>query len=74
MYETFEDKKNSDKHNLVIETKELLDCLPEKDIALVNQIVKKLILAWDPDYTKVSSEEAEKLKAEEQEMKAGMYY
>ena len=74
MYELSEDKKNNDKHNLVMETKELLDCLPEEDIALVNQIVKKLILAWDPDYTKVSFKEAENLETAEQEMKAGKFF
>lgn len=74
MSESSADKKIDGKRDLVIETKELLDCLPEEDIALVNQIVKKLILAWDPDYTKVSFEEAEKIEGAEQEMKEGIFF
>lgn len=74
MGETSADKKIDGKRDLVRETKELLDCLPEEDIALVNLLVKKFILAWDPYYTKFSHKEAENLKAAEQEMKAGMFF
>ena len=31
-----------------------------------NEFVKKLILAWDPDFTKVTPEEAARIKAAEE--------
>ena len=36
---------------------DMVDMLPEKDQALAFELVKKLVLAWDPDFTKVTPAE-----------------
>ncbi len=38
-----------------IQTAELLDILPDEDISIVNALVRKLVRAWDPDFTKVTA-------------------
>ena len=40
--------------------------LPVEDQRFAYEFVKKLVLAWDPNYTKVTPEEAERLKAAEE--------
>jgi len=40
--------------------------LPEEDQRFAYEFVKKLMLAWDPDFTKVTSEEAERIKSAEE--------
>lgn len=51
--------------NIAIEAARLLDILPEADKAFAYEFIKKLVLAWDPDFTKVTTEEAERMdKAE----------
>lgn len=42
---------------LVSQTTKMLELLPEDSLFLVNALVKKLITAWDPDFTKVTSDE-----------------
>ena len=51
----------------------MVDMLPEQDQALALELVKKLVLAWDPDYTKMTP--AEKLQVDKAaaEMEAGEY-
>ena len=36
----------------------LMDLLPEADQDFAYEFIKKLVLAWDPDYTKVTPQEA----------------
>ena len=60
--------------NLVAQTAEMLSLLPEDEISLVNALVRKLILAWDPDFTKVTQDEAYALEQADSEMKSGEYY
>ena len=51
--------------NIAMDAARLIDMLPEKDKNLAYEIIKKLVLAWDPDYTKVTEEEAKQIaKAE----------
>jgi len=38
---------------------EMIDMLPEKEQSLAFEIIKRLVLAWDPDFTKVTLAEAE---------------
>lgn len=45
--------------------------LPESDQQLAFELVKKLVLAWDPDFTKVTPQEAEALKEAELNFKNG---
>jgi len=37
----------------------MIDMLPEHDQQLAFEIIKKMVLAWDPDFTKSTPEEAE---------------
>ncbi len=47
--------------------------LPEDDISLVNILIKKLIKAWDPDFTKLTPAETKELEKIIAEMDAGEY-
>lgn len=47
--------------DIVIEAARLMDVLPEEDKAFAYEFIKKLVLAWDPDFTKVTAEEAKKI-------------
>lgn len=58
-------------NQIVKDTADLMELLPENDQMLAYEIIKKLVLAWDPDFTKVTPaegtriEDAEKSMAEE---------
>ncbi len=48
--------------NVAMDAARLLDMLPEADKNFAYEFIKKLVLAWDPDFTKVTSEEASRIK------------
>ncbi|MCL2202900.1 MAG: hypothetical protein FWB88_03040 [Defluviitaleaceae bacterium] len=50
---------------LVKETARLMNILPANDQRFAHEFVKKLVLAWDPNFTKVTPEEAQRIKAAE---------
>lgn len=52
--------------NLAIETAKMIDMLPENDQRFAFEFVKKLVMAWDPDFTKLTREEAAQLRAAEE--------
>jgi len=54
-----------------LQTAELLDILPDEDVSIVNALIKKLVIAWDPDFTKVTARERELLEESDFEMKSG---
>ncbi|MBR1990292.1 MAG: hypothetical protein IJ987_07420 [Firmicutes bacterium] len=43
----------------------LVDMLPEEDQKFAYEFVKKLVLAWDPDFTKSTISEINHIKAAE---------
>ncbi|MDE5569570.1 MAG: hypothetical protein K2J47_01330 [Ruminococcus sp.] len=45
----------------VQEIAEMLDMLPEKEQNLALELLKRIILAWDSDYTKLTPKEAAEL-------------
>ena len=50
---------------LAINAAKMIDLLPEQDREFAYEFIKKLVLAWDPDYTKLTQdEEASMLAAE----------
>lgn len=51
--------------SIAMDAARLIDMLPEEDKALAYTFVKKLVLAWDPDFTKLT--EQEKMALEEAE-------
>lgn len=48
--------------NLREETISLINCLPDEDLVLFYELAKRLILAWDPDFTKLTKSEEERIK------------
>ena len=56
---------------LVQQTTSMLSLLPEEDVSIVYTLVKKLIRAWDPDFTKLTPEEKEIVEKADAEIKAG---
>ena len=44
----------------------MVDMLPEDDQKFAQEFIKKLVLAWDPDFTKVTPQEAELIKTAEE--------
>lgn len=58
---------------LVTDTASMLKELPESEQKLAYEFVKRLVLAWDPEYTKVTKSEALALEEAENEYKNGEY-
>ena len=52
--------------SITIEAARLMEALPEADKKFAYEFIKKLVLAWDPDFTKVTDEEAEIIKNAEE--------
>ena len=51
--------------NVAMDAARLMDMLPEDDKNSAYEFIKKLVLAWDPDFTKVTSEEEKHIAAAE---------
>lgn len=52
---------------------DMVNMLPEKDQALAFELVKKLVLAWDPDFSKVTPAEKTEIDKAAAELEAGDY-
>jgi len=52
----------------------MVDMLPENEQNLAYELIKRLVLAWDPDYTKVTIAERESIKRAELEIENGEYF
>ena len=52
---------------------DMVDMLREKDQALAFELVKKLVLAWDPDFSKVTPAEKAEIDKAAAELEAGEY-
>ena len=48
---------------LAMDIAKMVDMLPESDQEFALVFVKKLVLAWDPDFTRVTEDEAARLDA-----------
>lgn len=46
----------------VKKTIDMLELLPETEQNLAYEFIKRLVKAWDPDYTKLTAEEEKELK------------
>ena len=51
----------------------MVDMLPEQEQALAFEMVKRMVLAWDPDFTKVTDAERAQIDQATAEMEAGDY-
>ena len=54
-----------------IEISRMVDILPETEQTLAYEFIKRIVLAWDPDFTKVTESEREALAQAEREFEAG---
>ena len=52
--------------NMAIDSARMMDMLPDEDKTFAYEFIKKLVKAWDPDFTKVTPEEAQRIKAAEE--------
>ena len=50
---------------------QMVEILPEADQVLAFEVVKKLVLAWDPDYTKATPAEHTAMEQAVKELVAG---
>lgn len=47
---------------------DLMEILPENDQNFALEFIKKLVLAWDPDYTKITPAERKELEEAEKDI------
>jgi len=52
--------------SIAIDTAKMIDILPIEDQEFAFEFVKKLVLAWDPDFSKVTPEEVKRIAAAEE--------
>ena len=52
---------------------QMVDILPDADQTLALELVKKLVLAWDPDFTKATPGEHAAMEQANKELDAGEY-
>lgn len=50
---------------------ELMEILPESEQNFALEFIKKLVLAWDPDFTKLTSAEQKELEEAKEEIENG---
>ena len=56
---------------MIEQTVSMLEMLPSQEQNFAFEFVKRLVLAWDPDYTKVTEKEKAELDEAVREMQAG---
>ena len=59
---------------LTARTVDMVKMLPDDELHTIHDLLKMLLRAWDPDFTKVTNEEAAELDAAEKAMEDGDYY
>lgn len=59
--------------NIAQQAATLIDLLPEQDKNFAIEFIKKLVLAWDPDYTKVTENEYNSIIQAEKEIDNGEF-
>lgn len=52
---------------------DMVDMLPENDQTLAFEVIKKMVLAWDPDFTKMTPAEQAQIDEAAAEIEAGNY-
>lgn len=58
---------------VVKESVRMLEMLPESEQEFASQLIKRLVLAWDPDFTMLTPEERKRLEEAEQRIDSGEY-
>ena len=57
--------------DLAMKTASMLDMLPAPEQKLAYEMLKRIVLAWDPDFTKLTPAEAAALREVEAEIARG---
>ncbi len=52
--------------SIVMQAAELMQSLPKSEQQFAYEFIKKLVLAWDPDFTKATDEERSSIKKAEE--------
>ena len=52
--------------DIAIDVARMMDMLPDEDKNFAYEFIKKLVKAWDPDFTKATPEEAKRIKDAEE--------
>ena len=58
---------------IVQESVRMLEMLPESEQEFASQFIKRLVLAWDPDFTRLTNEDQKQLEAAERRIDSGEY-
>lgn len=56
-----------------LQINELLDMLPEQEQSLAYELIKRMVLAWDPDFTKVTPAEAAAIRRGSEQIERGEF-
>ena len=59
--EIFTNKEVIAMSEIAMEAARLMDMLPDDDKTFAYEFIKQLVLAWDPDFTKTTPDEAERI-------------
>ncbi len=59
---------------LAMQTADMIKLLPDDALKTVNDLVRMLVKAWDPDFTKLTDEERDRIEKSEKEMEEGIYF
>lgn len=57
--------------NIAQQAANLIDLLPEQEQNFAFEFIRKLVIAWDPDFTKVTQKEYDEIIAAEKEIENG---
>ena len=52
---------------------QLVDMLPETEQNFVSEMIKRVVLAWDPDFTKVTELERKQMESAQADLEQGEY-
>ncbi|HHX95008.1 MAG TPA: hypothetical protein GX691_04200 [Clostridia bacterium] len=53
---------------------DMLNMLPKKEQDFACEMLKKIVLAWDPDYTKLTPDESKKLEEGKKQLANGEFF
>ena len=59
---------------VINDTVNLMRLLPQEDVTLINALARKLVKAWDPDFTRITKDEAKQIEDALDEMNHNIYY
>lgn len=51
----------------------MVDMLPETEQDFISEMIKRVVLAWDPDFTKATDIERKAMESAEQDLQNGEY-